>query len=190
MLTHLIKSINWVDIVLIILFIRMIFIGVKNGFISEFFKSFGIVVAVFVSLHFYSFLGAWMAQKTHLSWAYWDLLIFADLWVAVVLFFKYFRDGIMYLFKVETNHQGFDKYAAGIVAVGRGILVCSLTIFLVLLVHNGPLTRMTLRSYSYKIAGSAAVNTYSFLYKNLVDKLCAGEHYNMNAPKVLHPDSN
>ena len=107
---------------------------------------------------------------------------------AVLLFFKFFREGILFLFKVETNHKGFDKYAAGVVAVGRGILVCSLTIFLILLTHNGPVTRMTLHSYSYKIAGRAAVGTYSFLYNNLVDKLFAGEHYNAAAPKVLRPD--
>ena len=152
----------------------MIFVGVKNGFISEFFKSLGVVVAVFVSLHYYSFLAAWVAQKTNFTWDYWDLVIFAGLWFAVALFFKFVRDGILFLFKVETNHQGFDKYAAGIVAVGRGILVCSLTIFLILLTHNGPLMRMTLHSYSYKIAGHAAVSTYSFLYNNLVRQVVCG----------------
>jgi len=187
MLTHLIKSINWVDVALLILFIRMIFVGVKNGFISEFSKSLGVVVAVFVSLHYYSFLAAWVVLKTKLAWKFWDLVIFALIWLLVSVFFKYFREGLLILFKVETNHQGFDRYAAGVVAVGRGILVCSMTIFLLLLTRNGLLTRMTVHSYSFKVAGRAAVNTYSFLYKNLVDKLFAGEHYNMAAPLVLHP---
>jgi hypothetical protein len=44
-----------------------------------------------------------------------------------------------------------------------------------------------LHSYSYKIAGPAAVSTYSFLYNNLVDKLFAGEHYNTAVSQVLHP---
>jgi uncharacterized membrane protein required for colicin V production len=188
MLTHLIKSINWIDAALFFLFIRMIFVGVKNGFISEFFKFLGVVVAVFVSLHFYSFLASWVAMKTKFSWDYWDLVIFSGLWFAVSIFFKFLRNGILILFKVETTHQGFDKYAAGIVAVGRGILVCSLTIFFILLTHISPLTRMTFHSYSYKIAGRAAVSTYSFLYNHLVDKLFAGEHYNAAAPEVLHPD--
>ncbi len=185
MITHLIKSINWVDVALAFLLIRMIFVGVKNGFISEFFKFLGVVAAVFVSLHFYSFLAAWVVQKTNLSWDYWDLVILAGLWFAVTFFFKFLRDGLLLLFKVETNHEGFDKYAAGIVAVGRWILVCSLTIFLILLAHNGPVTRMTVHSYSYKIAGRAGVSTYSFLYNNLVDKLFAGEHYNAAAAQVL-----
>ena len=188
MLTHLIKSINWIDAVLFILLIRIIFVGVKNGFISEFFKFLGVVTAVFVSLHFYSLLAAQAAVKTNFSWNYWDLAVFAGLWFAVSLFFKFFRDGILLLFKAETNHQGFDKYAAGVVAVAHGILVCSLTIFLILLTYNGPLTRMTLHSYSYKIAGRAGVSTYSFLYNNLVSKLFAGQHYNAAVTQVLLPD--
>jgi len=187
MLTHLIKSINWIDAALIFLFIRMIFTGVKNGFISEFFKSLGVVASVFVSLHYYSFLAAWISLKSNITWDYWNVVVFAGLWLVVSFFFKFFRDGVMLLFKVETNHQGFDKYAAGVVAVGRGILVCSLTMFLILLTYNVPLRLMTLRSYSYKIAGHAAVSTYSFLYNHLVDKLFAGEHYNTAAAQVLYP---
>lgn len=185
MLTHFIKSINWIDVALAFLFIRMIFIGVKNGFVAEFFKALGVVFAVFISFHYYSFLAAWVAQKIHCPWDYWGLLIFAALWLIVAVFFKFLRDGILVLFKIETNHQGFDKYAAGVVAVGRGILVCSLTIFLILLAHNSRLTAMTAHSFSYKIVGRAGVNTYSFLYKHLVDKLFEGEHYNASALEVL-----
>ncbi|MDE1920257.1 MAG: CvpA family protein [Candidatus Omnitrophica bacterium] len=186
MLTHLVKSINWIDVALLCLFIQIIFVGVKNGFVSEFFKFLGVVVVVFVSLHFYSFLAAWAAQKTHLPWAYWDLLVFVCLWIIVAVVFKFLRDGILFLFRVETTHEGFDKYAAGVVAVGRGILVCSLTLFLILMVHDGPLTRMVRSSYSYKIAGHAAVGTYGFIYNNLVDKLFPAEHYNAAPAKVLH----
>jgi len=188
MITHLIKSINWIDIALVILVVRIIFAGVQNGFISEFFKSLGVVFAVFVSLHYYSFLAAIAAQKTHFNWAYWDLVIFALLWLLVTLFFRLMRLGLVYLFKAQTNHEGFNKYAAGIVAVGRGLLVSSMTLFLILLMHNGALTRMSLHSYSFKIAGHAAVGTYSFLYKHLIDKLSPGEHYNSTASHVLQPN--
>lgn len=187
MLTHLIKSINWIDVALAFLFLRVIFMGVKNGFITEFFKALGVLTAVFVSLHYYSILAAWLAKMTTLSDGCWAIVMFAGLWMAVCVAFKFIREGILVLFKIETNHQGFDKYAAGILASGRGILVCSLTIFLILLMNNGPVTRMTVHSYGYKISGRAAVGTYSFLFNNLVDKLWAGEHYNAAVAQVLHP---
>jgi uncharacterized membrane protein required for colicin V production len=187
MITHLLKSINWIDVALVVLFVRMIFVGIKNGFISEFFKCLGVVVAVFVSLHYYSVLAVWVAQKTKITWDLWDFIMFAGLWFAIAIFFKYVRETILILFNIEAKHQGFDKYASGIVAVGRGILVCSLTIFLLLLTHKDYLMKMTLHSYSYKIAGHAAVNTYGYLYNNLIDKLCPGEHYNTAVAEVLHP---
>ena len=187
MLTHLFNSINWIDAGLAVLFIRIIFVGVKNGFISEFFKCIGIIVAIFISLHYYSFLAAWMAQKTHFTWKYWDLLMFVDLWGAVMFFFMLVSNGMLLLFKAETIHQGFDKYTGGFLAVLRAILICSLTIFAILLIHNGPVTRMTLHSFSFKIAGHVDVSIYSYLYNNLVDKLFAGEHYNTAVALVLHP---
>ncbi|MBF0504140.1 MAG: CvpA family protein [Candidatus Omnitrophica bacterium] len=189
MLTHLIKSINWLDIALAFFLLRVIYIGVKNGFITEFFKALGVVIAVFVSLHYYAVFAAWLAKKTAFSGGFWQIVILGLLWLAVSVVFKFIRDGVLALFKIETTHEGFDKYAAGILAVGRGILLCSLMIFMVLLVNNGPVTRMTLHSYSYKIAGRAAVGTYSVLFNNLVDKLWAGQHYNTAAALVLHPES-
>ena len=178
MLTHLIKSINWIDVALAFLFLRVIFIGVKNGFITEFFKALGVLTAVFVSLHYYSILAAWLAKTTTLSDGCWAIVMFAGLWMAVCVAFKFIREGILILFKIETNHQGFDKYAAGILASGRGILVCSLTIFLILLINNGPVTQYDLAFLRLQNFGRAAVGTYSFLFNNLVDKLWAGQHYN------------
>ena len=186
MLTHLLKSINWIDALLAVLFIRIIFIGVKNGFISEFFKCIGLIVAIFISFHYYSSLAAWAAQKTHFSWDYWDLLMFVDLWAAVMFFFMLVRNGMLLLFKAETIHQGFDKYSGGFLAVGRGILVCGMAIFLILLIHYGPAMRMTLHSFSFKIAGNVDVSIYSYLFNHLIDKLFTGEHYNTAAALVLH----
>ena len=185
MLTHIVKNINWVDVALFFLFIRMIFTGVKNGFLTEFFKSLGTLAAIFVSFHYYSYLAAWVAKRINFSDDFWNAVIFMVLWVVVYLFFRLIGDGLAMLFKAEATHAGFDKYAAGIVSVGRGILICRLTMFLILLMHNGRVTRLTLRSYSFKIAGHAALGTYNFLYKNLVDKLFAGQHYNTAAALVL-----
>ena len=187
MLTHLIKSINWIDAGMAVLFIRVILVGVKNGFLSEFFKCLGLIVAIFVSLHYYSYLAALAAQKLHFNWQYWDLLMFVDLWVAVMFFFMLVRYGTLMLFKAETIHEGFDKYSGGFLAVVRGILVCSMAIFTILLFHHQSLSLMALHSFSFKIAGHVDVSIYSFLYNHVVDKLFAGEHYNTAAALVLHP---
>lgn len=187
MVDHLIKIINWIDVALFFLFVRIVYVAVRNGIISELFKTAGLVTAVFVTLHYYSVLAVWVAQKINFSWKYYDFVCAAFLAGLVLFVFKLIRDGLVLLFKAETVHEGFDKYAAGVVAIGRGLLVCSLLIFLLLLLYNGLLTRMTFRSYSYKVSGHAAVATYGFLYNNLVGRLASGQHYNAAAAKVVSP---
>jgi len=180
MLTQFFKSINWVDVSLVILSVRVVFISVKNGFVTEVFKFLGLVCALFVSLHYYAYLAALAAKKTTLPEESWQFLIFAGLIVAVTAVFKFVRDAILMLFKVETTHQGFDKYAAGLLGAGRAIFLSSLVIFGLLLVNREPIQRETLSSYGYKVTAKAAPNTYMFLFYNFVQKLFEGE--------ILNPD--
>jgi uncharacterized membrane protein required for colicin V production len=187
MVDHLIKIINWIDVMMFFLFLRVIFVGVQTGIISELFKILGTIAAVFITLHCYSWLAAWLALKINYPWKYYDLVAATLLAGIVVFVFKLIRDGLVLLFKAETTHQGFDKYSAGVVGIGRGILICSLMMFLLLLLYNGAMTRTIFRSYSYKIAGHAAVGTYGFLYNNIVGKLSSGGHYNAAAVKVVSP---
>src|SRR5438067_2037484 len=48
--THILASINWIDVFMLVLFIRIVFIGVKTGFVTELFKLFGILFASVESL--------------------------------------------------------------------------------------------------------------------------------------------
>lgn len=188
MLTHLtdfFKSINWVDVALALIFVRVIFISVKNGFVTEFCKFLGIVFALFVSLHYYAGSAAWLAERTTLPLVSWRFLTFLFLWVLVVLLFKFIGDGLLILFKVQTNNQGLDRYAAGFLGAGRAIFVCSLTIFAFLLMPHNGMRAYALKSWGYKIAGQAAPNTYKFFYQTLVGKLFASEKFNADVFAVI-----
>ena len=185
MLTHFIKSINWVDVVLAALFIRVIFISVQKGFITEVFKLFGVIVAVFVSLHYFALYAALCAKSVPIPQPVLEFIIFVSLWGLITLAFKFLRDGVLLVFKIETTNKGFDQYASGILAVGRALLLCSMVIFTLLLTRQDGLGHMTLNSFGYRIAGKAAPGTYAFLQNNLIGKLFAGEHYNSAVPEVL-----
>jgi uncharacterized membrane protein required for colicin V production len=185
MLTHFFNSINWVDVALAVLLIRVIFISVKTGFVTEVFKFSGVLFALFVSLHYYSRLAALAAQKTSLPLASWELIIFLALWGLIVLVFKFLRDGIMLVFKVETTHQGLDQYAGGLLGAGRAIFLVSLTLFALLLVSHPYLHRQAVAAGGYKIAAKAAPNTYDFLFHHLIGKLFEGEKFNAEVFAVV-----
>ena len=185
MLTQFFKSINWVDVALAALLFRVVFVSVQSGFITEVFKFLGVITALFVSLHWYAYLAATIASKTTLSMPVWEGIIFITLNVLVMLAFKFLRMGVMLLFKVETTHQGFDKYGSGFLGAGRALLICSLVIFALLLMRNPYAQRQTMASWGYKIAAKAAPQTYKFLYDNVIGKLMEGQHFNADVFTVI-----
>lgn len=185
MLTQFFRSINWVDVALAALFARVIFVSVKSGFVAEVFKFLGVIVALFVSLHYYSSLAAFLADHTTLAVESWQFVVFVSLWAGVTFLFRLLRTGILLLFKVETTHQGVDKYAAGFLGGGRAIFLASMLIFSLLLLRHPYLQNQTVHAYGYKVAAKAAPNTYSFLFHNVVGKLAEGERFNEDVFAVV-----
>lgn len=61
------RQINWVDIFVLILLVRGTYIGLRYGFITEIFKIFGIIVALFVSFRYYSNLAQFLATQVFFS---------------------------------------------------------------------------------------------------------------------------
>ena len=47
------KQINWVDIFAVILLIRVCYISIKTGFLTEIFKLLGTVCAILLACHYY-----------------------------------------------------------------------------------------------------------------------------------------
>ena len=185
MLTSFVKNINWVDVGLFVLCARVILISVKTGFVVEVFKFLGVLGALFVSLHYYAVCAAWAVRKIPLSPESWQFLMFTGLCGVIILAFKFLRDGILLLFKVQTTHQGFDKYAAGFLGAGRAIFLSTLVIFALLLLRHEYIHRQTVLSKGYQITAKAGPNTYSFLYHQVIGKLFEGEKFNADVFAVV-----
>lgn len=189
MLTQFFRSINWVDVALLVLFVRTVFISVKTGFVAEAFKFFGLVTALFAGSHYYAFAAEFLAKKTSLPLAGLRFLVFTVLVCAVILVFKCARDGISLLFKVETNHQGFDKYGAGVLGAVRGWLLCSTVLFAVFLVPHPLVHRQAFASWGHKVVARAAPGTYSFLFHQVIGKLFESQKFNADVFTVVSGQS-
>lgn len=186
MLTQFFNSINWVDVALAVVLIRVIYISVVSGFIIELFKFLSVICALFVSFHFYSRMADGAASATHvLPVGAWQILIFIVLLVGIMVALKFAREGVLSLFKVETTHAGVDKYAGGLVGCARAILACSLTVFVLLMIKHPYIHQQTKASWSKKIFAEAAPNTYSFLFRNMVGKLFDREQLNSDVFAVI-----
>ncbi|MEI7999349.1 MAG: CvpA family protein [Candidatus Omnitrophota bacterium] len=177
-ITHIFLSINWIDVVMLVLFIRIVFIGVKTGFVTELFKLFGILCALFVGLNYYVFLAAFLAKKAHISLNFLEFLFFVLLVSLMVLAVKFFRDGFLMLFKFEASHERFDQWGAGVLSIFRALLIVSLVLYGALLTNIELLQKQTMTSVSHKLALKVAPNTYSFLFHNFIGKIFSKEKFN------------
>ena len=182
---HIFKSINWVDVAMLVLLIRIIFVGVKTGFVTELFKLFGILSAVFFGLHYYSHLAAFIVQKTGLSIEWLEFTFFVLLVSLLVIAIKYLREGFLVLFKFETTHAGFNQWGAGILSVLRAMLLASLIMYGILLSNVQFLQKQTLTCISHKLVLKLAPNTYFFIYRNLIGKIFVQEKLNEDVFSVI-----
>ena len=187
--THILGSINWIDVAMLILLVRVIFIGAKSGFVTEFFKLSGVLSAVFIGLHYYLLLSAFVSKKTNwpleaLEWVFFVLLV-----CLMVLVVKFLRDSFLVLFKFETTHAGFNQWGAGVLSIARALLLASLIMYGILLTRVESLQRQVLTCVSHKLALKAASNTYSFLYHNFVGKIFIQEKFNEDVFNVISRSS-
>ena len=157
------NKVNWVDIVVLILLIRAVYVGVKNGLTSELFNFIGIILSLTVSLYWYGkiadvlivnfYLPTWTAQ-------FFCFVIVAQL-IRVV--FKY---GIALFLKV-LNIQfvpQLERAGGGIVGFGRGIMISALLLLSMILLPSAYLSDSIYeKSFSGIFLIRAAERTYNAL---------------------------
>lgn len=163
-LMDILKNVNWVDVVVLLIAIRVVYISAQTGFVIEFLKMLAALTALFVCFHYYSVLGA-AVQKTFFSAEILAATAFVVLWMLVLLICKFIREGLLKLFSVKAEGS-VDKWGAVVIAVGRGLIVASMCMFLFLASGQKYLRTMTLTSLS----GSRILRASPVIYQETCDR--------------------
>lgn len=180
MLQEIMARLNWVDIIVLILIFRILYVSAKNGFVVEFFKLAGIIFTIYISLHYYSFLSnsissSAFGKKVPLDFL--DMLVFCLLAAFSYSLFVLLRKCICHFIKMEAVPV-LSKWGGFILGFGRGVLTASFLIVALFISTNVYFESSVKRSYSGKSLFEAAVNTYSGLWNGLASKFSAGEEFN------------
>lgn len=125
------KQINWVDIFVLILLVRGTYIGLRHGFITEIFKIFGIIVALFVSLHYYGNLSRFLATQalfSKLSPSLQQGISFVALILLSLAIFELGHFVIRSLMRVEGSGV-LEKTGGGVCGFIRGAVIAGLILF-------------------------------------------------------------
>ncbi len=187
MLLELIKKLNWVDLFVIIAFVRIGYISFKTGFTIEFFKLLGVFAAVYVSLHYYTlvsdiaFRGTGAVDKMPLEFT--DLISLVLLVVLTYLIFVFIRS-IFYRFIKMEAAPNLQKWGGLVLGMLRAFLFSSLIVFMLLISSFEYCKNSVKDSYCGASILKIAPSTYSWLWNSVSSKFMNSEKFNNAAIEV------
>lgn len=169
--------INWVDIILAIAVIRIVYIGFKQGFIVELFKTLGVFLAAIVSLHYYIELSDLIAASSFLSTSFADPLCFVLLIIVVVIIFKFAREGFNALFKVEPV-RAVKTWGGFLLGLARALIFPSLLIYGLLISGVDYIAKSARQSFSANSLMGVAPAIYTSSFEKVISKFFPSEQVN------------
>jgi uncharacterized membrane protein required for colicin V production len=181
MLLNILNQVNWVDIFVLILGVRICYVAVKSGFPVELFKFIGTIAAIYLSLHYYVLLTAyikeWLPLEGRLPQDFLQFIVFLALAAAGYYSFMVLRS-IFYRFLKMEAVSTLNKWGSLILGVARAVFLASLIMFTFVISTVSYFNNSVKSSYTGKHLFMVAPNTYSWLWNSVTSKFAFGEKYN------------
>lgn len=185
MLIDILRQINWLDIFVVILLIRICYISVKNGLPIQLFWFLGSISSVYLSLHYYSVFSSFLSKRFPAHWMpqeYWCLVAFVFLALAGYFLFVLLQKFFSRYIVLEATPK-LNKYGGLFLGMLRGVLVAGLIIFLFSISTFAYLQKTVSYSFSGKHLSRVAPATYSWLWNNIMSKFMISERLNSSIQK-------
>lgn len=180
----LVNQLRWVDIIVIFIIGRSIYIGIKRGFAVEFFKFFGILLALFACLHYYSKLGAILSKPSIVPVDIANFVAFVLIFVIFVLISYFTREMFLMLFKLQPIAV-IDKWGGAFLGGIRSIFVSGLILLLFIISPIGFLERGAKIAFFGPYTYGTVARTYTFMVEKLVRPFFSEEGLNQDFLKTL-----
>ena len=177
MFLNLISSINWIDLLIIGFGVRIIYIGIKNGFVTELFKLAGVLCAIFITFHYYTGLAKLLHNHIPVSESLLVVSCFGVLLTLVLLLFKLIREGTMLIFKIQA-HPLLDQWGGFVISILRSLLVGSLILISLQLFEIDYLQKNGKKSLFHPYLFDLSPKFYEGCYKGFVSKFFPNENLN------------
>lgn len=175
-----VRQFNWLDIVVIIIFVRTVYIAVKNGFPVEIFKLAGTVFSIYVSLHYYTGLSDAFTNKLISNIFPVEFIDFISFLILTILgYFVFFvLRWIFFRFvKIETISM-LNRWGGAFTGSIRALLLISLVMYGLMISSVSYLHDSVKRSYFGKPAFKFAPAVYSGMWNGILSKFITQEKLN------------
>ncbi len=186
-----IKEFNWVDVLIIALLFRVLYVAVKKGFVVELFKLLGTLVALYLSLHYYIQLSDLLVNSPgvqNMPVEFVNFISFSFLAAIGYVLFMLLRQTVCHLLKVEALTQ-LDRWGGLLLGVGRGFLLVVLISYLLLISSIGYLGRSVYKSYFGSRFLKAAPAVYSFIWNGIMSKFMGSEKLNQAVQETIDKEA-
>ena len=187
MVLNILKQINWVDIFVLILILRICFIAVKNGFPVELFKFIGTVSATFLSLHYYTdlagFLSNWLFLGKRIPLEFLEFLVFLVLAISGYCLFILMRSLFSRFLKMEAI-SALNRWGGLFLGLARAALLSSLVMFMLAISSVGYFKESVKESYLSQRLFSVAPDVYTWMWNSVISKFSVAEKYNAVIPSI------
>jgi len=157
------EKINWVDIVVLILVVRGVYLGIKHGLTAELFSFIGILLSLVCAVSWYSQIADVLVINFSLPIWLSQLLCFMVIAQLIRIIFKYGLAMLLRVLNVQFLPQ-LERIGGGVVGFGRGIIISSILLLAMVLISNNYLNESIYqKSFSGTFLLKAAERTYKAL---------------------------
>ena len=132
MATSLIHTFNWVDILILIVLIRVLFIASRKGLLDETFKLLGVFVGAILSIHFFVRLGNWILVYLYVLEYKARGIALAGIFLTTLFIFRYLRIGVLSFFGFNEKEDSVGLIKGFFILIFRavrGVLLISFLLF-------------------------------------------------------------
>jgi uncharacterized membrane protein required for colicin V production len=186
-LPSVIQRFNWVDIFVIILLFRICYIAFKTGFVPEFFKLLGTLLAIYVAMHYYTglsdFLGGRFGLDKKMPLDFLDFICFISLAIISYLVGILFRQAFCRLIKLETVPR-LNMWGGFVIGIARAVLLAGLFTFIISISTVKYLHDKVADSYFGVSLIKVAPQTYSSVWYGFMSKFTPAEKFNKTILEV------
>ena len=177
MISEILSIINVVDIIVLGIFVRSIYIGYDQGLLVEFFKMLGMVFATFFTLHYFVTFALFLGKLLPLPMDMVVVVAYVIIWVVMIALFAVVRQGWMLGLKPFEKTFPY-RVLGGILGAVRATFIVGM-LFLVIFISSSTFFVRTARSsFSGFYLKNVAVDFYNFCYNGFIVKVFPKEPIN------------
>ena len=160
---EILKNINWLDILVLVIVLRAVYIGTKRGLTAELFNFFGVLVSLVAAV-------MWYARAADVLVINFKLPVWLSQFLCFIIITQFFRIifkyGLVLLLKI-LNVQfipQLERIGGGIIGLGRGIILSGIIILTIGIIPNNYLREsIEVKSFTGSFLLKSTERTYTSL---------------------------